>query len=124
MTYLSPCGKTPGELVHLRLDLVGDRDGVGFRQERDGDAGGRLAVEIERLAVGLGAELDAADVADPGDLSAVGGVDLDDDVLELVRVVEPPLEVERVLEVLALRRRRRADLPRGDLLALLLDDAR
>ena len=38
------------------------------------------------------------------------------------RIVEPALEVERILEVLAFRRGRRADLPGGDFLALLLDD--
>ena len=119
---LEPLGEACRQLVHLRLHLVGDLDGVGFRQERDGDSGGRPAVEVERLAVGLSAELDAADVADSGDLSAIGGIDLDDDVLELRRVVEPALEVERILKVLAFRRGRRADLPCGDFLTLLLDD--
>ena len=33
-------------------------------------AAGR-AVEVERFAVGLGAELDVADIADPGDPTAV-----------------------------------------------------
>ena len=36
-------------------------------------------------------------------------------------VVEPAVDVQRVLERLSRRRRRRADLARGDLLALLLD---
>ena len=111
-----------GELVHFRLDFVGDRDRVRVRQQRDRDAGGRSAVEIERFAVGLRAELGVADVAHPGDAAAVGRIDLDDDVLELSRIVEPALEVERILEVLAFRRGRRADLSGRDLLALLLDD--
>ena len=63
-----------------------------------------------------------ADVADSGDPSAVGGIDLDDDVLELGGIVEAALEVQRVLKILAFRRRRRADLAGGDFLALLLDD--
>ena len=52
----------------------------------------------------------------------VAGLDLDDDVLELGGIVEPAFEVQGVLKILALRRGRRADLARGDLLALLLDD--
>ena len=52
-----------------------------------------LAVEIERFAVGLGAELNAADVADSGDLSAICGIYLDDDVLEFRRIVEAASEV-------------------------------
>ena len=48
------------------------------------------------------------------------GAGLDDHVGELRRVVEPALHVERVLERLAVGRRRRADLAGGDLLALLL----
>ena len=63
-----------------------------------------------------------SDVADPGDAAAVRRIDLDDDVLELSRIVEPALEVERILKVLAFRRGRRADLAGRDLLALLLDD--
>ena len=47
----------------------------------------RLAVELEDLAVGLRAELDAADVAHARDLAAVAG--LDDDVAELLGIVEP-----------------------------------
>ena len=82
-----------GELVHFRFHLVGDRNRVGVRQERDGDAGGRSAVEIERLAVGLGAELGVANVADSGDLSAVRRIDLDDDILELGGIVEAASEI-------------------------------
>ena len=100
-----------------------DGDRVGLGQERDGDAGRGPAVEIERFAVGLRAELDPADVADPGDPSAGAGLDLDDDVLEIGRVVQAAVEVQRVLEVLSLHRGRRADLAGRDLLALLLDDA-
>ena len=74
-----------GELVHFRLDLLGDRDCVGARQEGDANPGARPAIVIKRFAVGLGAELGVADVADSGDASAVGGIDLDDDVLELAR---------------------------------------
>src|SRR5208282_3875466 len=111
-----------GELVHFRFHLVGDRNGVGLRQEGDGDPGGRSAVEIERLAVGLGAELGAANVADSGDLSAVRRIDLDNDILELGGIVQAAFEIQRILKILAFRSGRRADLAGGDLLALLLDD--
>ena len=110
------------ELVHFRFHLIGDRDRVGVRQERDGDAGGRPAVEVERLAVGLGPELGVANVADSGDLSAVRRIDLDDDILELGGIVEAASEIQRVLKILAFRSGRRADLAGGDLLALLLND--
>ena len=49
-------------------------------------------------------------------------IDLDDDVLKFARIVEPTLEVERILEVLPFRGGRRPDLPGRDLLALLLDN--
>ena len=63
-----------------------------------------------------------ADITNSSYASAVGGIDLDDDVLELLRIIEPALEVQGVLKILAFRRRRSADLARGDFLALLLDD--
>src|SRR6185437_1134646 len=75
-----------------------------------------------RLAIGLGAELGAPHIAKSRDLSAVRRIHLDYDVLELPRIVEPALEVERVLKVLALRRGRRADLAGRHFLALLLND--
>ena len=80
------------------------------------------AVQIERLAIGLRAELGVPDVAYPGDAAAIRRIDLDDDILELPRIVEPALEVERILKVLAFRRGRRADLSGRHFLALLLND--
>ena len=118
---MRPCREALGQLLHLGVDFVGDRNRVGVRQKGDLDPGCRPAVEIKRRAVGLGAELDTADVADSGDLSAICGIDLDDDVLELGGIVQAAFEVERILEILALRRRRRADLAGRDFLALLLD---
>ena len=109
------------EGVHLRLDSVGDRNGIGVRQEGDADAGSRPAVKIESFAVGLRSELDAADVADSGDLSAVRASGLDDDVLEFGGIVEATFEVERILKILAFGRRRCTGLAGGDFLALLLD---
>ena len=52
------------------------------------------------------------DVADPRDPSAGARLDLDDEVLEIRRVVEAAVEVQRILEVLPLYGGRRADLAR------------
>src|SRR5262245_22811581 len=67
--------------------------------------------------VGLRSEFDPAHVAEPRDLAGAAG--LDDHLREFGRVAEPAGDVERVLERLAARRGRRADLTRGDLRALL-----
>ena len=104
---------------HLLLDRLLDLERVGAGRLEHADAGGRLVVEREHLAVGLRAEFDPADIAHPRDVAAAAG--LDDHVLELAGVVEPAADVQRVLERLSCGRRRRADLARGDLLALLLD---
>ena len=119
VSYLMSCGKPLRQLRHLLLDRLLDLERVGAGRLEHADAGGRLVVEREHLAVGLGAEFDPADVAHPRDVATVAG--LDDDVLELVLVVEPAVDVERVLERLPRRRRRHPDLARGHLLALLLD---
>ncbi len=62
------------------------------------------------------------DVADPRDPPSGAGLDLDDKVLEIGRVVDSAVEVQSVLEVLTLHRRRRANLAGCDFLALLLDN--
>ena len=105
-----PWGKLLAELVHGLADLVGDLQRVGAGQLEDGDARARLAVEAAELAVGLGAQLDAADVLDPDDAAALAGRDLDDDVLELLDLVQPAGHVDRELEALARGRGRHADL--------------
>ena len=53
-----PSGKLLASSSIFALTSLATLDGVGFRQQGDGDAGGRPAVEVERLAVGLSAELD------------------------------------------------------------------
>ena len=103
---------------HLRLDRALDIERVGARRLKDAEAGGRLAVDFEDLAVGLRSELDAADIAHPRHLAGIAG--LDDHVLEFFDVGETAVNLDGVLEVDAGRRRRRADLAGGDFLALLL----
>ena len=106
------------QLRHFGFDLVLDLERIGAGRLIDADAGRLLAVEAEKLAVGLGAELDVADVAQPRDLAVIPG--LDDDVLVLLDVAEPALQLDGVLEVDAGRRRRHADLAGRHFLALLL----
>ena len=103
-------GEAPAELCHGLGDLVGHLQRVGPGQLEDGDARARLAIQAEELAVGLSAQLDAADVPDAHDPAALSGRDLDDDVLELLDVVQPARDVDRELEALARGRGRHADL--------------
>src|SRR5690606_2722906 len=70
------------------------------------------------LAVGLRAEFHPADVAHPRHVAVRSR--LYDDGTELVGVVKTTRHLDRILERLPFRGRRRADLARGDLLALLL----
>ncbi len=116
-----PAGKVRGEPLHLGFDGLRDIERVGVRQLKDGDARRRLAVHVEKLAVGLGAELDAADIADAGHRAAGCALCLDRDLLELRHGGEPTAQVDRELEGLICRGRRRTDLPGRHLLALLLD---
>ena len=93
-----PAGEGGREPLHLGFDGLADIERIGIRQLKDGDARGRLAVHVEKLAVGLGAELDAADVADAGHRAAGVALGLDRDLLELRHGGEPPAQVERELE--------------------------
>ena len=69
--------------LHPGAHLVRHVERIGAWRLEDGEACGLLAVEIEKLAVGLRAELDAADVADARHVAAVAG--LDDHRAELSR---------------------------------------
>ena len=113
--------ETAGEFLHLRRDRRRDLQRIGVGGLVDGDAGGGLAVELEILGVGLRAHLDARNVFNSNETAALRGLILDDDVGELVRIVETRQDVDRVLELLVLWRRRHADLPGRNLLALLLN---
>ena len=105
------------QLRHLRSDFIhhGQRVGAGRLEYRH--ARGWPTVKGEGLRIGLRAELHAPDVADAGHRAARAG--LDDHLLELRRVGQPPGNIERVLEAVS-GRRGRADLPGGNLRALLL----
>ena len=93
------------------LDALGDVERIGFGQLEDGEAGGRLPVELERLAVLLGAKLDAGDVAQPRDAGRRSLVS----ALTMMSsncgdIVEPARHVDRVLELAAGGHRRDAQL--------------
>ncbi len=77
------------ELLHFRVHRLGHRDGISLRQLKNADTGRRSTVLHEGLAVGLGAEFDAADIADAGNAAALSALDLDDDVFVVCRLVQP-----------------------------------
>ena len=106
------------QLRHLGFDGLLHLQGVGARQLEDADAGRRLAVEREDLAVGLSTQLDPSDIAQARHLAI--GPGLDDDIFELADVVEAAEHINRVLEIDARRRRRHSHLTGGNPLALLL----
>src|SRR5262249_12608169 len=111
-------GEIARQVIHPSLNPFGDIERVGAGRQENGHARRLLLVEIEELAVGLGTELDPADVAYTRHVAV--GAGLDDHGAELIRIVEATGYFDRVLERLVVGRRRRADLARGDLLALLL----
>ena len=110
-----------GQLLHLCRDPGGHFQRIGIWGLVNGDPGSRLAVQLEVLRIGLGAEVDTRDVFYFDQATALRGLVLDDDFRELTRIVEPRQDVDRVLELLILRRGRHADLTGRHLLALLLD---
>src|SRR5262249_16067581 len=114
-----PRRKALHQLVHLLGDLARHVERVRLQRLKDGDAGRRLAVEREDLAIGLRAELHAADVAHVDHLPVRFG--LDDDILELADILEAAGDVEGVLKRLRVRRRRHAELAGGDLLVLAFE---
>ena len=65
------------------------------------------------------AEFNATDIADPRNIAIVSC--LDDDIVKFLGVVEPPIDVECVLEGLSGGSGWHSDLAGRDLLTLLLD---
>ena len=107
---------------HLGLHAIGDIERIGVGQLVDREARIGLAVDVRGLGVGLGAQLDPADVPHPNDPAAIALLGLDDDVAEFLGRAEASDDVDRVLEIQALGRGRLADLTGRYVLALLLDD--
>ena len=68
--------------------MIAQRVGVGVLVDQD--AAGRLAVDVAGRLVVLRRQLDAGDVLDADDRAVV--VAADDDLLELARLLQPPLD--------------------------------
>ena len=99
--------EAPLEPLHLAHHALKRLERVGRRQQLDADAGRVEAAVAQIRRVGLGAELDAPDVADPHQRAVLAG--LDDDVLELRRLGETAHRADADLEHLLGRRRRIAE---------------
>ena len=113
-------GELGPQLGHLGADPLGRFQSIRAGQLVDAQGDRRLAVEGTRLVVANRAEFDPrADVLQLHRPAVHVG--LEDDVAELLGVLQPAERVDRVLEHLARRGRRLADLPGGDLGVLLLD---
>ena len=82
-------------------------DGVGARRLIDADRRRRRAVEPGVALLGLGAQIDARHVLDPHNRAV--GVGAQDNVLELIGSGQPAFGRDRQLQLLPLRRGRRAD---------------
>ena len=113
-----PRRKRARQLGHLGVDTVRGGQGIGLGRLEDFDPGRSLAVQLEPLPIGLGAQLDARDVLQPGNAAVVG---LDDNLAEFLGLLQAAADIDGILETLPGRRRRHADLTGGDLLVLLLN---
>ena len=87
-----PCGNSFASACIFCGDLLRDVERIGPGRLEDREAGGLLSVEVEKLAIGLGAELDTADVAQSRQISR--GAGFDDDVGELRGIVEAARNVD------------------------------
>ena len=114
-----PFGEVAGHLVHGRLDVGGQLQGVGARRLEDANGHGRLAVEVALDAVAVAAQLDAGDVLQAGDLAVLAR--LDDDVFEFGLAGEAAIGVDQQLVVHALCHGLRADNASRNLHVLLAD---
>ncbi|KWT85151.1 hypothetical protein APY03_3954 [Variovorax sp. WDL1] len=94
---LQPFGHELRQLVHRLAHIGGDLQRVGTRRLEHADAHGLLVVQQRAQCVLGGAELDAADVAQPGHRAFRAG--LDDDVAEFLFALQAPLRVDRQLRV-------------------------
>ena len=106
---------------HDRLDAGRDVERVRSRCLEYGNADARLSVDTPDLLIVERAELDACDVLEVNDRPVL--IRAEDDLLELLRGLQPSRRADRVSHVLAGRRRSRANLPGRIHGALLLHGA-
>src|SRR5229473_3333083 len=101
------------ELHHFGAYGVGYGDGIAARTLEYRDGHRRAVIDHGTQGVIVGAELHSADIAQARYLSGRAG--FDDDALEVGLVGETALGVDLELEISAVGRRRRAQLPGGHL---------
>ena len=97
--YFSPGGNCVRQPLELGAHASFDVERVGGRQLDDAEADGVQPLEPELRAVGLGAELGAADVLEPDERAV--GARLDDDVLEVGRFAQASQRADAELVRLA-----------------------
>ena len=107
------------DLLHDRVDFVGDRERVGAGCLEDADADRRFVVDLRTQRIFGRAQLDPGDVAQAGDFAVLPG--LDDDIAEFLLVLQAALRVERHLQRDVRGVRRAADGAGGCLDVLRLD---
>ena len=111
-------GKGFFEALHGLANLERGFEGVGAGTLGNGKSGGRFVVEKAAEGVGAGAEFDATDIADAGDLAVFGSTN--DDVGEFVFGGETALGVDEELEGGAVIAGRRSTENAGSDLNILL----
>ena len=110
---LEVLGEPLRQSLHRLLDRIRRRDRVRAGLLRDDQHGRRVVVLVAVGGVAQRAELDAADVLHAHDAAVLPR--LQHDVLELARVEQAPLELQRQLEGAHVALRRLAERAAGDL---------
>ncbi len=110
---LESFGEPLRDALHLLLDRVRGRNGVGARLLRDDHHGGGKFVLVAVGRVVERPELDATHVLHPDDATVPAR--LEDDILEFARLEQAPLELERELEGPHVLLRRLAERAAGNL---------
>ena len=112
-------GKQALQLLERRADAVGGVERIGARGELNRHARRRLPVEARGRVVALAPKLHARDIAQAHDGAAA--LAAQHDRFELLGPLQAALRTDRRIQLLAGYRRRRTQLPGGDLRVLCLD---
>ena len=113
--------KERGQLLHPRLHPLGRVERVRPRREPKRHARGRLAVIARDRPVILRADLDPRHVVEQNQTAV--GLGPQHDLLEISRRAQKRLRRDRRVQLLAVHRRQRPELPRRDLRVLRRDRA-
>ena len=114
-------GKLLAHFSHGLIDTVGDSDGIGIRQGKNGDQGRLVTGKPRKVTEALLAQIDPGDIAQAHDLRGLARRSLDNDVFELARIGEPAEGVDRELKGLVSWHGRSAELSGDNLDILALD---